>query len=247
MPSALKLMSCDSVPRPGRRGQRQLAGVARRGRIADVGDLDRGRDRRDQVRVRVVEEVAARVDRLVVRSLLDLDERDRLRPQRVGELDDEGAVLAAAVLLVHGEAERRGLAVTRRGAVAEGVRGVGRKGPAGHVGLADHLHVALGHAAVVDRRDACVLGILDVHDLEPVLVRAGEGVLAPGELGELDVGAEVRVTAVANLVGEVLHVAHVVAVLALLRSGSDSRDGAEHQHERDDRDDTPHAQTPCQR
>src|SRR5215208_6133571 len=97
------------------------------------------------------------MDGLVVRALRDLDERDGLWVERVGEVHDERAVPAAAVLLADVESERRGLLIAGRGAVAEGVRGVGREGAARLVGLAEDLDVALGHAAVVDGRDVRAL------------------------------------------------------------------------------------------
>ena len=212
-------MSCDSVPRPGRVGSAQLAHLARGGEVRDVEDLDRRLHRGDEVGVRVVEVVAARVDRVVVRALLDADERHRLGRERVGDLDDERAVLAGPVRLEDVEAERRGLAVARRGAVAERVRRVAGEHAARLARLAEDLHVALGDAAVVGRDGRRGGRVRDVDDLHAVLVRAGERVLAAGDLRELDVGAVVRRAAVARRIRDVLDVAHVVRVRADLGGG----------------------------
>ena len=209
-------MSCDSVPRPGRGGSESSPTDFGRARVGDVEDLDRGLDRGDQVRVGVVEVVAARVDRLVVRALADLDEADGLGVQRVGDVGDERAVLARPVLLEHVEAERLRLAVARGRAVAERVGGVADEGPARLVGLVEDLDVALRDAAVVGRHDLRVARVGDVHDLHAVLVGAREGVLLARQRRELDVGAVVRRAAVVDGVRQVLDVAHVGAVLVAL-------------------------------
>jgi hypothetical protein len=90
--------------------------------------------------------------------------------ERVGDLGDEGAVLAGAVRLQHVEAEGRGLAVAGRGAVAEGVRRVRDERAPGLVVLGEDLDVALRDAAVVDALDVRVARVRDVHDLHAVPV-----------------------------------------------------------------------------
>ncbi len=164
---------------------------------------------------------------LVVRPLGDLDERHGDGVERIGDVGDERAVLARAAGLAHVEAERRRLLVARRGAVTDGVGGVGDEGAAGEVGPLEHLHVALGHPAVVHRGDGRVGGIGDVDDLQAVAVGAGEGVLPAGDLAELDVGAVVADRAVARGVGQVLDIGQVVAVLTRLLG---LRDGGEQAH-----------------
>jgi hypothetical protein len=57
-------------------------------------------------------EFAARVDGVVVGPLRDLDERDGLRVQRVGDLRDERAVLAGSVRLEDVEAQRGRLPIS---------------------------------------------------------------------------------------------------------------------------------------
>ena len=221
-------MSCDSVPSPGRERERQLGDLARSGEVGDVEDLDRRLVRGDEVRVGVVEVVAARVHGLVVRALLDVHEGDGARSQRVGDVGDEGAVAAGAVGLEDLEAERRGLAVARRRAVAEGVRRVGhvRALPA-----REDLRVALGDAAVVDGRDPRLLGIGDVDDLQAVAVRAGQRVLLLADARELDVGAVVGRRAVARLVRQRLDVGQVRAVRVL--GGGGGREGEQGEEGRD--------------
>ena len=197
---------------PGPQRERQLGDLARSGEVGDVEDLDRRLVRGDEVRVGVVEVVAARVHGLVVRALLDVHERDRARSQRVGDVGHEGAVAAGAVGLQDLEAERRRLAVAGRRAVAEGV---GRVGHVRALAAREHLRVALGDAAVIDRRDPRLLGIGDVDDLEAVAVRAGQRVLPLADARELDVGAVVGRGAVARLIRQVRDVGHVRAVRVL--------------------------------